>query len=409
MKNIITAVQNDELIKKLSKMGKYIVYEQDIGNAENVLEYISKYKPDIIITKDNISKKMTKEIYLKQIRLISPTIKIIVITEELSLEYKSFLFSQEIFNIIESPKARFETIFGMLESSNKQVVYKSENTNKLELSQDFNIFTKQTVAVFGTSGSGKSYIASLLGQIFSKKINLNTLLVDMDIQNPALDIYNNLDARTNILDMVMEDIDKDQFIKGSLSDSCIRSKTNGKLSFITNNIGIYECQNKINNQHYEMIYNDVLNNYDVTVFDLPSSPFLDVVSYMLLKVNKIFFVVNPNFISIRQAVKYLELLENIWKIKKENIYIVINKYTNESLSEKQILAILKDYNVILKVGYQIEIEEIINGIRDINTDSVEKLEGIYKMFNLNIEVRDNLRSNKDLLYKRISQKIGAKL
>lgn len=406
MKKIVTAVDGLSLVKKLKNTGKYIVHEQDIEFSEDVLEYISKYKPDIIITKDNLKGKMTKEIYVKQIRLISPSIKIVLITKELTIEYKSFLFSQEVFNIIESDEASFEKIFNMIESKEKQVIYKyNQNIIKENFDKDINIVTKQTIAVFGTSGAGKSYITSLLGQVFSKKIRLNTLVVDMDIQNSALDIYNNLDARVDILDSVMEDINKDNFIPGYISNVSIKSKNNTKLAFITNNLGIYECQNKININHYEKIYKDILNNYDITIFDLPATPFLDAVSYIIGKVNKVFFVVNPNFISMRQAVKYLDMLENVWKIKKENIYIVINKVTEESLTDRQIMSILREHKIIMKINYLKEVEQIINGIQDININNVDKIENMYKIFGLDIEEKSLETTN---IYNKLAKKIGVR-
>ena len=71
------------------------------------------------------------------------------------------------------------------------------------------------------------------------------------------------------------------------------------------------------------MYAEAEKNYDEIIIDLPSAPFLDVVPFSLMQADKILFVVNPNFISIRQAVKYIDLMVNVWQIDKEKIYLII--------------------------------------------------------------------------------------
>ena len=176
-------------------------------------------------------------------------------------------------------------------------------------------FKKYTVLI-GNFGSGKTELA--LNMVLQAAKKGSAMLVDMDIQNAAIDIYNNLSNSTNSLQYLMEEIDRDSFNQEVLLDLTNKSNKNGKLSFITNNMGIYECQNKLSEEYYAKLYSESENEYDVLILDMPSAPFLDVVPYSLTKADRIFFVVNPNFISMRQATKYLDLLKNIWKIPKEN-------------------------------------------------------------------------------------------
>ena len=217
----------------------------------------------------------------------------------------------------------------MIDSVKNTIVLKNNNIiSKTDMSNrnNLNILTKQKICVFGTSGAGKSYIASILAQITSRKLKLKTLLVDMDVQNAAIDIYNNLNSSGNNLQYVMEEIDRGSFNSQMLNEVISKEKKrNGKLSFITNNMGIYECQNKLSEEYYSKLYAETENEYDVLILDMPATPFLDVVPYSLTKADKIFFVVNPNFISLRQATKYLDLLTNIWKIQKEKIWIIVNR------------------------------------------------------------------------------------
>ena len=141
---------------------------------------------------------MSKEIYIKQIRLIKPDSKIILFVNKLDETYKGFLFANDIFNIIESDKATFTSIIDMIEAKGKQVIYKNAPIYNFEteFEQDnFNVITRKTISVFGATGAGKSYVSSLIAHLVSKKMKLNTLLMDMDVQNSSLDLYN---ARPNI-------------------------------------------------------------------------------------------------------------------------------------------------------------------------------------------------------------------
>ena len=240
--------------------------------------------------------------------------------------------------------------------------------------------------MFGTSGAGKSYIATILAQITSRKLKLKTLLVDMDVQNAAIDIYNNLNSSGNNLQYVMEEIDRGSFNSQMLNEIISKEKKrNGKLSFITNNMGIYECQNRLSEEYYSKLYAETENEYDVLILDMPAAPFLDVVPYSLTKADKIFFVVNPNFISMRQATKYLDLLTNIWKIQKEKICVVVNRVKKESLSISQIEAILEQYSVCLKVEEDVKLEGIINGLGELDISGVDKADKVAKVLGLIVD------------------------
>lgn len=208
----------------------------------------------------------------------------------------------------------------------------------------------------------------------------------MDIQNAAIDIYNNLNNSGNNLQYVMEEIDRGAFNSQMLNELISKEKRrNGKLSFITNNMGIYECQNKLSEEYYSKLYSETENEFDVLILDMPSTPFLDVVPYSLTKADRVFFVINPNFISIRQATKYLDLLTNIWKIPKEKIFIVVNRVKKESLSLRQIAAILDGYDICLKVDEDIKLEGIINGMGELNMSTVDKVDKVAEVLGLIVD------------------------
>lgn len=395
MKKILVAIDNENLIGQLKKCGKYMVYSYDIDNKENVISYIKKHDTDVLITKDNLDGLISEREYIKEIKKHNKNIKIIICVERLDEEYKGFLLANNVTNIIEGYEVSFSKILDMIESKTGVISYREEkNVREKVVEKDINVITKQKVCVFGTSGAGKSYIASVVAEIASKKYKLNTMLVDMDIQNAAIDIYNNLTNSTNSLQYLMEEIDRDSFNQDVLLDLTNKSNRNGKLSFITNNMGIYECQNKISEVYYNKLYKEMENSYDLLILDLPATPFLDVVPFTLNKVDKILFVINPNFISIRQAIKYLDLITNIWKISKEKIYIVVNKNKNDSLSRRQIESLLKGYNVVLTIKDDNRVERIINGLDLINLEGIDNIKELSKIFGINYDDVNVIKNTK---------------
>ena len=83
---------------------------------------------------------------------------------------------------------------------------------------------------------------------------------------------------------------------------------------------------------------------------------------MLYLATDIIFVLNPNYISLRQAKKYLEYISNILGIEKTKIKIVINKERDYSLDINQIKSALKEYKYVTKIKKFKELEAYINGI-----------------------------------------------
>ncbi len=377
MKKLLIAFEGENLVEKLKKTGKYIVYDKAISFQEGVLRYLSQNVVDVIITKDDIAGDMTKEIYIKQLRMIAPESKIIVFTNSLNEEYKGFLFANDIFDIIESDSISFLETLSIIDNKEGQVIYKNRENKS---NKSVNVISKKLVAVFGTSGAGKSYFSSALSQIISKKIKLNTLLLDMDVLNSAIDIYNNINSYDNSLLNVMEDIDNNCFDSNSLYESLTKTKKNLKLSYLINNCGIYEAQGKMNTEYYLKLYKESIEKFDITVVDLPSTPYLDIVPYTLTRANDIFFIINPNFVSIRQALRYLELMVDVWGVPKNVIHVVVNKKKRSSLDKAQIEMLLRGYNVSVEISDDDLVEEIINGVKEIDISSINGIESIYKLF-----------------------------
>lgn len=367
---IITALSNEQIGIKLKETYGNRVYLYDFDSRDDVIEYINNNinvaEENFLITKEDLIGDVSFEEYIK---CISGKVRIIIIVNKLSEEKKRFLFSYGVFDIIEGNVVDIEKIKELIESK-QRIVYKKDAQSNINSNYNANkniIIPKEVISIYGTSGAGKSFISTIISKKLSNILNINIALLDMDIQNPSIDILANVQGESNMLSRIVDSVDKRDEISDVVKDYLIKDKLNKNLSYLTSNVGLYECQNKLSDKYYEKIYSNVFKNYDYMLIDLPSSPFLDVVSYSLMTSTKIFFVLNANYISIRQAIKYLDLINKLWNIPKEKVAIIVNKYKKSSLDISQIQGLLPDYNIIATINYSEQAEAYINGeINDVN-------------------------------------------
>ena len=392
---ILVALDNKEIKEKIDEIYNQDVYEYDITTKENVIEFLSNKKDDyIVITKEDLNGNLDGKLYIKHLKLARSNLKIIYIVKKLDDEYKKFLFANEVFNILEGDILDINDILDAIKED-KMVIYKNDNKyNKDELQEeclneyllDVNILKKQIVAIYGTSGAGKSILSSIIAKNVAKYTHTDVALLDMDIENSAIDIINNVEE-SNSLMQIVEDVDKTYKVEGDISKYVVNDKVNKNLAYVTNNCSIYDVQNRLSNKYYNKIYSSLYSKYDYLFIDLPASPFLDVVQYSLNVATKIFFVVNANYISIRQAVKYINLITKFWDNDNSKIYIIVNKVQNNSLETSQIESLLGGYKIIAEIEYNKNMESYINGaFSDIdvklNMDKIYEVLGIKMSSNL---------------------------
>ncbi len=384
---ILIALDNINIKSELDNIYKDRVYNHDITTMENVIEFLEKRQESyIVITKDNLLGKMNKKIYIKKIKDINSNNKVILIVDKLTKEYKEFLFAHEIFNIIEGESIDIKNICSLVDNDNKVIyVAPSNNTYLTEnIKVRNNCIKPYLIAIYGTNGAGKSTISSIIAKNISKIINKKLVLVDMNFQNPSIDIINNVYCSN---DLILEIIDKYKNEKNNiklLEDNLIKDSKYSNLYYLTNISNINTNIKGISKDYYKRIYKDIKQMASYTIVDLPSDSFLDIVPYTLNISDLIVFVINPNYISLRQACKLLNILESIWHINKSKICIIINKFTDESLDKNQIKSIFKKYEIIGNIRYLNILEEYLNGAKsDININlNLNRLYDILKIDNI---------------------------
>jgi len=161
MKKVLIAMNNNALLEKIKKCGKHLVHSYDIDTKEDVIEYLKKYNVDVLITKDCLSGNIAKEEYIRNIRILNPNMKIILCVEELDEIYRGFLFSNNIFDIIEGTEASFNDIFNMIDSVKNTIVLKNNKNivkEKTLYNNNLNVLTKQKICVFRNKSEPENHI-----------------------------------------------------------------------------------------------------------------------------------------------------------------------------------------------------------------------------------------------------------
>ena len=414
---IIVAINNEDAFSKLKQQIenriKEEIYMFDICCKEEVIELLAKfsnkYKEKItLITREKLSSNLTDKEYIKNLKEINKDLKIVWCTTTLTNEDKSFLLSEEVFNILVSEEFNIEKIVESIKSKDK-IIYdgriNNDNKAKKDISYINNIsknssnnIDKQFIAVYGTSSSGKSYVTNIIAHSIVNQTSVKPCIIDMDFENSNIDILNNLDSKDKGISKIVDEININSNIKETINSNTI---IKNKIHYIISNTSIYDYKNKISTEHYFKIYNEVNKKYHSILVDLPSFPFIDVVSFTLNYATKIIFVVNPNYISLRQAIKYLELINKHFNIPKNCINIVINKITKNSLTIEYIKEVLNEYNIILAIPFNENEEKNINS----NLFKTQESININNLFNEeNVNLLGNIKINEKILNENKSPK-----
>ena len=173
--HILVALDNYDIKKKIDDKYKDYVYSYDITIKEDVIDYLKKEKkPYTIVTKLGLKGNITDTEYIENMRQTNKKNKIVIITNFLSTNDKKMLFSNEVFNIIVGNEIDIDSIYNQIETKDK-IIYKTL------YKKDLNNKNARKIAVFGTSGAGKSFISYLLSKSIAShtdsNVNLGKIIV----------------------------------------------------------------------------------------------------------------------------------------------------------------------------------------------------------------------------------------
>ena len=430
MKKIITALGNYLLNDKLLEQKEFQVISRDIQYQEGIFEIIEKNNniyylilSEILPGENNILELVEK------IKEQDKYIKIIIILENKNEELENKLYLKNINKIYYDNQIEIDEIINYLknESKNENEKIKDEieklkkilienniliEENKLKNNEllktnikENNTKNKKVISIAGTGGVGKSVVTLNLSNYF-KSQKEKVLIIDFDILNNSL---HTLLGVSEYSKKIKNKIQKNDLIQNKINVKDLIIKINKKVDLISGINLLFDSKYKISNERINSIINELKIYYDIIIIDTSSECFLDYTKNILNKSDNIIFLLESNLIEVKKANNLLKIYTETWKIKKEKINIIINKYNENSIDDKIIKNIFSEYKILGKIKlnkkYNILInknykENIINN--DIKKEYKKISEKIIKLKNrkLNTYIEKIYNKFKYLLYQK---------
>lgn len=348
---ILVALDNNEIKEKLNIKYGNKVYNYDFSYKEDVIEYLKRYSDDyIILTRLDLPGNISYKEYILSLKKLSNKSKIVIILNKLNIDDRKFLYANEIFNIIEGNEIDIDVIYNQIETEDKVVyktIYKKPNENN----------TRRSIAVLGTNGAGKSFVSYLIANSIAKYTKKDVALISMDSKNSCQEILGNINCIDYETSEYINEISKNE---ENVEKYVNQSDYYKNLWYIISKNNYNQKNN--NNINIKKFIENLENKYNYVVFDTSTCYLNTDVSQLIDWVDEIFFVINPNYISLKQAKFLLDFLSNSLNVKNNKIKIVVNKIGEFSLDIRQIKSILKLDNKIMNIKYLKMLEGYINGI-----------------------------------------------
>lgn len=348
---ILVALDNKEIKEKLNIKYGNKVYNYDFSYKEDVIEYLKRYSDDyIILTRLDLPGNISYKEYILSLKNLSNNSKLVIIVNKLNIDDRKFLYANEIFNIIEGNEIDIDVIYNQIETEDKVVyktIYKKPNENN----------TRRSIAVLGTNGAGKSFVSYLIANSIAKYTKKDVALISMDSKNSCQEILGNINCIDYETSEYINEISKNE---ENVEKYVNQSNYYKNLWYIISKNNYNQKNN--NNINIKKFIENLENKYNYVVFDTSTCYLNTDVSQLIDWVDEIIFVINPNYISLKQAKFLLDFLSNSLNVKNNKIKIVVNKIGEFSLDIRQIKSILKLDNKIMNIKYLKMVEGYINGI-----------------------------------------------
>ncbi len=394
--NIVTALKNPKINEKLKKEKNLKIIGNDIIYQEGILEIIEKYKEiDLIIISELIPGDYSFKEIIEKIKQKNQKIEIIVILKQKNEKIKNYLISMGIFNIYYNNEITVEELIKIINEKNnikkeneineeikklKEVVFKKNKKNKiikkylkkiknkyLEIKNknvraslwhpknNKKILENKIISIVGTNGVGKSIFCSTLAKIIKNK---KILLIDFDIFNQSIN--------TCFGKKIKENKNENNIYK-------LIIKENKKIDLLCATEILFDEKYKtIEKNNIKNILKELKEKYDLIIIDTTSECFFDYTKEILEKSNLIIFLIEPNLNEMKKSRNLLDIYINKWKIKKQKINIVFNKYNINSIDDSILKILFEDFNILGKINLNSRYNFLINNNLKIIDKKIKK-------------------------------------
>lgn len=425
MKKIITALGNPILNENLIKEESFEILTKDIQYQDGIFEILEKEeKIDFLILSEILLGENKIEKLVEKIKLKNNKINIIVILEDKKEELENILYLKGVIKIYYNNKVEIEEIISFIKNENKEenekikielenlkeiliknnILLENEKTNnnlintkelnnkkiklkdkynKIELIENNNKIklikkdnkinkneNKKIISIVGTGGVGKSIVTLNLSNIFKEK-SQKILILDFDILNNSLHTILGVNQYPQ---KIKNKLIKNDLIQSKLNVKDLIIKINKKVDLISGINLLFDSKYKISSEKIKFILEELKQYYDLIIIDTSSECFFDYTKNILNESDTILFLLEANLLEIKKANNLLKIYRKEWKIKKEKINIIINKYNENSVDDKIIKNIFSDYKILGKIKLNKKYNILINKNyeEDIFTKNIKK-------------------------------------
>jgi Flp pilus assembly CpaE family ATPase len=346
---IVTAIGSPEINTELKNVEDYEIITRDIQYEEGLLEILEKnISINILILSNKIIEENKFKELIKKIKNINSLIKIIIILKKEDSELEEYLKVKGINNIFYNNKTEINEIKKVINNSIsteqkmaeeikelKELILKNNlnsgmnnysNNKKSKIKEIKNklLFKKRNkkcqdndaeenskiILISGSSGIGKSIITiSLAMQLENKKI----LIVDMDSKNKSIGTICGIKENNN----------------------------SGEIIKINNNIDLIYTKNNI-----QEILEENKNKYNYIFIDTNKNNILKDSTQISKYINYIFIIAGANLLELKKCRNLLMTYITEFKIEKNKIKIIFNKYNKNSISKEILEKMFSDFKIL---------------------------------------------------------------
>ena len=384
--NIITALNNPNINKKIKENANFNIIGNDIQYQEGIIEMLEKNgEIDLIIISELLPGEYSFRDIINKIKQINNKIDIIPILKEKNEEINNYLISKGIFNIFFNNELTIEELIKIineknnikkeieineeikklkkiiLEKNNKKINIKIFNNNKIKKIKNNLIkylknknkkinnikSNKKIISVIGPGGVGKSSFCTIFAKLIKNK---KILIIDFDILNSSINSIFGTKKYPKKFKENSSKIGVDKLI----------IKVDKNINILCATKFLVDENYKKTKEEFSNELNVLKDKYDLIIIDNSSECFFEYTKEILKKSDLILFLVEPNLIELKKSKNLLNIYINKWKIKKEKINIVFNKININSIDNKILKTLFSDFNILGKIKININYNLIIN-------------------------------------------------
>ncbi len=435
MKRIITAMGNDVLNNELKRYSKYDVILEDIVCQDIVIDKLLTNEADILIISGLLQGQWNLEEFVDKIKSKNNLIRIIIVTDEIDSTTRRILESKNVLDIFidstveipdiidaidreETIKKKYEMIreneelYDAEKEVKKENIIKEKTYKEKPVKESFLIEKavqkQEIIAISGIPGAGKSTIAVNLCKVLSQKSDSKILLIDLDTLNGNIDEILQISKVPKNIEVIIDD-DKKSGINYA-SELIIKNRFDSNVfdeviinadgfDVLTGNTSLHYCQNVLKEEYYNKILQSAKEKYDFIVIDTSSNIFLDSTKWALQNANRILFVTENNYLSIKKMQQFTNIIINIWGVYKQKIEIIVNKKSKNDLEIEIISKIMEGLNVAgeIKLNEECNVvsyEKILSNINYIPKKSIiERLKNNMFLSNIKLDKEVIMHAN----------------